>query len=113
MADGSPRFDLLLLGMGDDGHTASLFPHSPGLHEHKRWVIANPVEKLGQTRITLTFPAINNAAIIAFLVSGEEKAATLHRVLENPRDVETYPAQGVVPIAGRLLWLADDAALGK
>lgn len=110
MGNGFPRFDLVLLGMGDDGHTASLFPHSPGLREQKRWVLANPVEKLGHARITLTYPAINHAANVAFLVSGAEKAATLRRVLSGPRNIDELPAQGVAPTSGRLLWLADEAA---
>lgn len=110
VGNGFPRFDLLLLGMGDDGHTASLFPHSPGLREDKRWVVANPVEKLGQTRLTLTFPAINHAALIAYLVSGAGKAEMLRRVRSSPRNIEALPAQGVAPVNGRLLWLADEAA---
>jgi len=113
LGDGYPRFDLVLLGMGADGHTASLFPGSPGLAETKRWVVANPVESLGQSRITLTIPAINHAAVIAFHVTGRDKAATLHRVLRGPRDTELYPAQAISPAAGRLLWLADKEAMSE
>lgn len=111
-ADGFPRLDLVLLGMGDDGHTASLFPHSPGLHETQRWAIANPVEKLGLERITLTYPVMNAAARVAFLVSGAAKAPALERVLHGDRDIEDLPAQGIHPVNGELQWLVDVAAAG-
>ncbi|MEB2288926.1 MAG: 6-phosphogluconolactonase [Anaerolineae bacterium] len=105
-----PRFDLLLLGMGDDGHTASLFPGTAALHETERWAIENYVPRLDSWRITLTVPAINAAAHAIFLVSGAAKAETLRAVLHGPRQPEIYPAQLVRPQAGRLLWLVDRAA---
>lgn len=105
-----PRFDLILLGMGDDGHTASLFPHSPALREQQRLVAANPVAKLGTTRITLTFPVINNAARVWFLIVGGSKAAILKRVLEGPPAPEELPSQQVSPTDGDLLVLLDGTA---
>lgn len=105
-----PRFDLLLLGLGDDGHTASLFPHSPALQETRRLVVANPVPKLGTTRITLTLPVINNAERIWFLIVGGKKAAALHAVLEGPTDPDTFPAQLINPADGELLLLLDTTA---
>ncbi|MGI8788397.1 MAG: 6-phosphogluconolactonase [Pyrinomonadaceae bacterium] len=103
-----PRFDLILLGMGADGHTASLFPFSPALFETEKIAVANPVEKLNTTRLTLTFPVINNAANIIFLVSGAEKAAALKEILEGKRKPEKFPAQNVQPKNGNLLWLLDE-----
>ena len=94
-------FDLVLLGMGPDGHTASLFPGSPALDETARWVVANPVDSpLAQgtaTRITLTAPAINAARHVRFLVAGADKAAALAQVLDGPRDPERYPSQLIAP----------------
>src|SRR4030095_13970227 len=83
-----PRFDLVLLGMGADGHTASLFPGSPALREEQRLVVANPVAKLNTERITLTAQVFNNAADVVFLVQGADKADALHAVLEGPYDPE-------------------------
>lgn len=111
-ADGFPRLDLVLLGMGDDGHTASLFPHSPGLHEAERWAIANPVEKLGVERVSLTYPVLNAAARVVFSVSGAAKGPALDRVLRGERDIEELPAQGIQPVNGELIWLVDAAAAG-
>lgn len=105
-----PRFDLVLLGMGDDGHTASLFPGSPALAEASRLVVANPVEKLNSERITLTLPVLNHAASVIFLVSGPAKAQSLKNVLDSASGKD-YPAGLVHPLNGRLLWIADrDAA---
>ena len=108
-----PVFDLVLLGMGPDGHTASLFPGSPGLTETTRYVIANrvdsPLTKGPSTRITLTFPAINAAKHVRFLVAGADKAETLAGVLQGPRAV--YPSQHVA--SADLAWFVDDAAAGK
>lgn len=112
MANGLPRFDLILLGMGDDGHTASLFPHSPALSENTRWVVANPVEKLGVSRLTLTFPVILNAAEARVLVSGPEKIPALRAVMEGPDDPETWPAQRLMTMGERLTWMLDTAAVG-
>jgi 6-phosphogluconolactonase len=103
-----PRFDLILLGTGPDGHTASLFPGSVGLAENKRLVIANWVEKFKTHRITFTYPVLNHAACVMFLLSGNEKATIAHELLENP--AAKLPAQSVCPIDGRLLWLLDSAA---
>jgi 6-phosphogluconolactonase len=103
-----PRFDLIFLGLGDDGHTASLFPGSKALTEASSRVTANWVEKLQIFRITLTFPVLNHAAEVAFLVSGAGKAKILANVLRP--GAKTYPAQSVLPENGRLLWLADQDA---
>jgi 6-phosphogluconolactonase len=105
-----PRFDLLLLGMGSDGHTASLFPGTDALREKTRWVRANYVPKLDAWRITLTLPAINAAAQVWFLVAGQSKAETLQAVLHGPRQPQIYPAQLVQPDEGELAWLVDAAA---
>lgn len=109
-ADGWPRFDLIFLGMGDDGHTASLFPQSPALSETQRFAVANPVAKLGVDRITLTYPVINHAAHVVFLVSGAGKAEVLNDVLHAPRDITALPSQGIQPEDGDLTWLVDEAA---
>jgi len=103
-----PRFDLVLLGMGPDGHTASLFPGTTALQETKRIFVANWIEKMGDYRFTLTYPAINHAADIAFLVSGPDKATTLQQVLENK--LAGLPAQKIQPENGKLLWLVDQAS---
>ena len=100
-----PAFDLLLQGMGGDGHTASLFPHTAALAETERLVVANFVPKLDTTRITVTYPLLNAARLVLFLVSGADKAPVLDAVLNGPRDVEEYPSQGVVPVEGTLTWL--------
>ncbi|HVF49111.1 MAG TPA: 6-phosphogluconolactonase [Pyrinomonadaceae bacterium] len=105
-----PRFDLVLLGMGDDGHTASLFPHTHALAEEQAWVVANRVEKLRAFRITLTARAINHAARVVFMVAGAGKAARLAEVLHGARDPERLPAQLIRPLAGSLEWLVDRAA---
>jgi len=107
-----PRFDCILLGMGPDGHTASLFPGTAALHETQRLVVANWVAKLKTPRITLTAPVLNNAALIIFLISGPEKAAVLKEVLEGDYRPELLPAQLIRPGNGRLLWLVDQAAAG-
>jgi len=107
---GLPRFDLVLLGMGADGHTASLFPKTPALHAGERVAVANHVEKLNADRVTLTPATINNARNVTFLVAGEDKAPALKSVLEGPRDPETYPSQLIRPKDGRLLWLVDAVA---
>ncbi|HEV8672729.1 MAG TPA: 6-phosphogluconolactonase [Methylomirabilota bacterium] len=105
-----PVFDLVLLGMGADGHTASLFPGTAALAERRRWVVANAVPGLGTHRITLTLPILNRAARVLFLVAGADKAATLREVLEGPVDPQRLPAQAVRPEAGHLVWLVDRAA---
>jgi 6-phosphogluconolactonase len=105
-----PRFDLILLGMGEDGHTASLFPFSKALAERKALVVANPVEKLATTRITLTYPVINNAARVWFLVAGGSKAHILRDVLEGEYVPEALPSQAVNPTDGELVFLLDATA---
>jgi 6-phosphogluconolactonase len=103
-----PRFDLVLLGLGPDGHTASLFPGTAALAERERLVVANWVEKFNAFRITMTLPVLNNAASVIFLVSGEGKATVLREVLEGGRD--RFPSQLIRPADGTLLWLVDAAA---
>jgi 6-phosphogluconolactonase len=107
-----PRFDLILLGMGPDGHTASLFPDSPALDEQSRLVVANWVAKFNTDRITFTFPVLNRAAEVMFLVSGADKADMLRQVLEG-KNTPPLPSQRVQPSDGKLLWLLDEAAAAK
>jgi 6-phosphogluconolactonase len=104
------RFDLILLGMGDDGHTASLFPGTAVIDEQTRWVVAHYVEKLSAWRVTLTPVVINAAANVTFIVSGAGKAERLRQVLAGPYQPHTLPAQIVRPDYGRLRWLVDAAA---
>ncbi|MDT4896078.1 MAG: 6-phosphogluconolactonase [Acidobacteriota bacterium] len=105
-----PRFDLVLLGMGDDGHTASLFPGTEVLAEQEAWVAGVWVEKLSAYRITLTALAINHAAHIIFLVTGENKAQPLREILEGKQTSEQLPAQLIKPLDGSLEWFVDRAA---
>jgi 6-phosphogluconolactonase len=105
-----PRFDLVLLGMGSEGHTLSLFPGTKALHETERIVTRNWVGKLYTERITLTAPAANNAANIIFMITGADKACALKAVLEGPHEPEQLPAQMIQPSNGKLSWLADQAA---
>jgi 6-phosphogluconolactonase len=108
-----PRFDLILLGMGPDGHTASLFPGTEALKEKSRLVVANYVEKLKASRLTLTLPVLNAAHCVAFLVSGADKAPALHGVLEGEATGEQYPSKLVKPGGGRLIWFVDRAAASE
>jgi len=105
-----PRFDLILLGMGPDGHTASLFPGTDAVREQKKLVTAPWVETFRTYRITLTPPVLNNAASVIFLVSGKEKAETVREVLQGEFQPTRLPAQVIRPTNGRLLWLVDRAA---
>jgi len=107
-----PRFDLVLLGMGPEGHTASLFPGTKALKEERRLVVSNWVGKLYTDRITLTPPVLNNAARVVFMVHGAEKAPALKAVLEGPYEPEQLPAQMIHPKQGKVLWLADPTAAG-
>jgi 6-phosphogluconolactonase len=105
-----PRFDLVLLGMGSEGHTLSLFPGTKALHETQRIVTRNWVGKLYTERVTLTAPAANNAANIIFMIAGADKACALKAVLEGPHEPEQLPAQMIQPSNGTLSWLVDQAA---
>jgi len=109
---GDGGLDLILLGMGDDGHTASLFPGTPALAEPKHRAFANPVPKLNTTRITMTAPFINRAREVLITVTGANKASRLSEVLEGPRDTERLPVQLIAPVNGKLAWLVDAAAAG-
>lgn len=109
---GFPSLDLILLGMGPDGHTASLFPHTSALREQSAWVVANHVEKLATDRITLTYPVLNAAAHVLFLIAGADKAPALREVLEGQAPVDDYPSRGVSP-AGQLTFLVDRAAAAQ
>lgn len=108
--DGVPAFDLILLGMGPDGHTASLFPGTTAPRETHRLVAANDVPQLNAHRITFTVPLINAAANVMFLVAGDDKADALRAVLEGEFKPDVFPAQMVRPANGQLMWLVDRAA---
>jgi 6-phosphogluconolactonase len=105
-----PRFNLVLVGMGDEGHCLSLFPGSKALHAEGRTVVRNWVGKLYAERITITAPAANNAAMILFTVTGKEKALALKAVLEGPYEPDQLPSQLLQPTNGKLLWFVDEAA---
>ena len=105
-----PRFDVILLGMGPDGHTASLFPGTKGLEEIERWVISNWVPAMNTFRITFTFPVLNAARQVFLLVAGADKAARLQEVLVSQRENPVYPVQKVQPIDGHKVWFLDRAA---
>jgi 6-phosphogluconolactonase len=105
-----PRFDLVSLGMGDDGHTASLFPHTAALHELGSLVTANQVPQKDTWRITLTWPVINHARSVFFLIAGADKAAPVHEVFTGPRDPERLPSQLIWPSSGILTLFLDKAA---
>jgi 6-phosphogluconolactonase len=109
----TPRFDLILLGLGPDGHTASLFPGTSALQEKSRLVVANWVEKLKTSRLTLTLPVLNAARCVVFLVSGTDKAPALRAVLEGDAPGEQYPAKLVKPSSGDLIWMVDRAAASE
>jgi 6-phosphogluconolactonase len=106
-------FDLILLGLGEDGHTLSLFPETSALDVTGRWVVANAVPKLQTTRLTLTVPVINAARAVTFLVAGGDKAGALIEVLEGDADPRVYPARFVRPESGDLAWMVDRAAAGS
>ena len=109
-----PRLDLVLLGMGDDGHTASLFPGTASLTEQTRWVVPSTSPQGTRARVTLTLGVINHASVVLFLVAGRNKAAVVRRVLEQrPGDPGPYPAALIRPETGRLLWYLDRAAASE
>lgn len=112
VAIGTPRFDLILLGMGDDGHTLSLFPGTPAIHNTTDIVVAQHVEKLNADRLTFTPLLANNARKVMFLIGGAGKAAMLKQVLQGEIDIDTYPSQVIRP-AGELIWLVDSAAAAE
>jgi 6-phosphogluconolactonase len=113
-ADGIPRFDLVLLGIGTDGHTASLFPGAPELEETERWVVASFVARLARTRVTLTFPVLNRASLVVFLVAGDEKAEAVLRAIEGSTPgSDDVPARRFDPPGGRVLWLLDKLAASR
>jgi 6-phosphogluconolactonase len=109
----TPTFDLILLGMGDDGHTASLFPHTDALNEMSHIVVPNHVPQKDAWRITLTWPVINQGRQVAFLIEGAGKAQVLHDVFLGPYQPETYPSQIIRPASGQLTLLLDAAAAAK
>jgi 6-phosphogluconolactonase len=105
-----PRFDLVMLGLGDNRHTASLFPGDSAIHETQRMVVPVDVDAEPRKRLTLTPPVINNAQHLMFLVAGQGKAAAVKDILEGPRDCDKFPAQIVAPENGEVIWLLDKAA---
>jgi 6-phosphogluconolactonase len=107
------EIDLVLLGLGEDGHTASLFPGQPAVHETERWVRAVRAPDGKLWRVTLTPGILNRARSVTFLVSGANKAATLQRVLEQPFTPDALPAQAIRPARGRVTWMVDQAAAGR
>jgi 6-phosphogluconolactonase len=114
LAEGqAPNFDLVLLGMGADGHTASLFPGTDALQERRRLVLAVWAAKLGAFRITLTPPALNAPELVLFLVAGADKAVALEAVLEGRPEPDRYPAQAIQPPHGSLIWLIERAAASR
>jgi 6-phosphogluconolactonase len=114
LSDGQlPRFDVLLLGMGDEGHTLSLFPGTKALHDNGRLVMSNWVGKFFTTRITITAPVANNSALAIFMITKADKALALKAVLEGPYEPEQLPSQLIQPKNGKLLWLLDPTAASK
>jgi 6-phosphogluconolactonase len=103
-------FDFILLGLGDNSHTASLFPHTSVLHEKEALVKGLYIDEVKMNRITLTAPVINRGAIIAFLVYGGGKAEAIHHILEDARNIEEYPAQLIHPEKGEIVWFLDEPA---
>jgi 6-phosphogluconolactonase len=109
----TPRFDVVTLGMGDDGHTASLFPHTHAIHEMGRLAVANQVPQKDTWRVTLTWPVINHAREVFFLIEGAAKAARLKEVFMGPKDVERLPSQLIWPASGILTLILDKAAAAE
>ncbi len=111
--DGIPSFDLIQLGMGPEGHTASLFPHQPSLHETQRLIMPVSVPKPPPDRLTFTPPLLNAARHVLFLATGADKADALQAVLEGPYNPDEYPAQIVRPANGEVVWMVDEAIAQK
>ena len=111
--DDFPSFDLILLGLGDDGHTASLFPETMALNEKARWVVENFVPKLNEWRITFSIPLINSATNIIIVVSGEQKAHIINDILGENNQSSKLPIESIRPNDGKVLWLVDQAAASK
>ena len=109
----APRFDIVTLGMGDDGHTASLFPHTGAIHEMGRLVVANQVPQKDTWRVTLTWPVINHTREVFFLIAGTDKAEPLKEVFLGPKDVERLPSQLIWPASGILTLILDKAAAAQ
>ncbi len=107
-----PRFDLIFLGIGTNGHTASLFPHSAASSEQSRLVVADFVAEVGMWRITMTAPLLNRGRTVAFLVESKQKAGVVREILLGPSDPERLPAQRIAP-EGKLLWMLDEAAASR
>lgn len=110
-----PAFDLIFLGLGEEGHTASIFPYSPALNETERLVVAPFVEKLNAYRITMTLPVLNGGRSVVFLVTGASKAEIVGEIINadnkaNKTDIERYPAQAILPTSGAVSWFVDKAA---
>lgn len=112
-ADGIPEFDLVLLGLGTNGHTASLFPYQPALHEKKKLVISEYIDEVKMTRVTFSAPLINAARQIVFLSLGEDKASVVRDVVTGVFDPERLPAQLIRPAHGRLTWILDAGSAAK
>jgi 6-phosphogluconolactonase len=108
-----PRFDVLLLGMGDEGHTLSLFPGTKALHDNGRWVMSNWIGKLFTERVTITGPVANNSALAIFMITKADKALALKGVLEGPHEPEQLPSQLIQPTNGKVLWLLDTTAASQ
>lgn len=111
--DGIPSFDLIQLGLGPEGHTASLFPHQASLHEQQRLVMPVTTPKPPPDRLTFTPPLLNAARNVLFLVAGAEKADAIHAILEGEYQPDEYPAQIVRPTKGEVTWMLDTAAASK
>jgi 6-phosphogluconolactonase len=109
-APGIPRFDFVFLGLGPDGHTASLFPQSTALAERRRLVVENWVSVMNEWRLTLTYPVLNAASRVVFVVAGKEKAKAVAKILGGSADPSELPAAGVAPSDGELVWMLDREA---
>jgi len=112
-ADGWPQFDLVLLGLGTNGHTASLFPYQPALHEKKRAVVSEFIDEVKMTRVTMTAPVINAARTIVFAALGVDKATVVREVVIGAFDPERLPAQLIRPAQGKLTWIVDPPSAAK